>query len=127
MLKSDDKRVMVEFIRNCSPYRAGERAAFQPAQAEKLISRGLAKVYREERFESEEFVRGLTEEEKAALEQAEGTGDEEKGNGDDESHDDDGSSEQGDSGDGEGEAEEQPKPKSKKSGKSKSKKKRTKL
>lgn len=35
-MKLNDTRKMVQFIENCSPYLAGERAAFPPKEAQRL-------------------------------------------------------------------------------------------
>lgn len=37
-----DTRIMVHFQQNCSPYISGEKAAFPPAEAQRLVDRKLA-------------------------------------------------------------------------------------
>lgn len=137
---SRPERKMVRFIRNCSPYRSGERAAFNVPDAQKLVDRKVAVFdsFEDKTTDVEEVKRELTAEEQAALDAANGTGDgdddddddkeQENGNASDESNDDNGSSEQGDAGDGDGE-DEQPKAKRKRKDKpaKRAKRKRNKL
>lgn len=59
MTKPD--RIMVLFTRNCSPYRAGERAAFNKPDAQKLVDRKLA-VFDEPKTSEEAKVDEIEEE-----------------------------------------------------------------
>lgn len=51
-----NERVMVVFTSQCSPYQAGERAAFYPVAAKKLVSEGVAKYADDYDAETEEVV-----------------------------------------------------------------------
>lgn len=97
-----ENRRMLQFIFGCSPYHAGERASFGPAEAAKLVKAGVA-VYVDVAPKAEEPVKVEDVNEETKDEQPTGT-ENEQGDDGDESDDEDGSGSDESEGNGDGEA-----------------------